>query len=328
MRATPKLLSPDAYVRDATKAIEQATDRVCLLTLILIEDVATTPLIDALCAAAKRGVKVSVGADTFTYTELRGSYIPTTYRNARVREAMTLQKRFKKAGVKFSWLGRLSAVAFSGRTHIKWCIVDDTVFSFGGVNLDEESVGHADYMFSVHDAALADRLASEHKRIISADKHGHNYRSLRFGDDETSILIDGGFFGDSIIYRRACYWAARASHVTFVSQYYPSGKLSKLLAKTKSDLYFNHGTNNGAINYLILQIAARFDKQSTRYTRSRYLHAKFIIFTLEDGRKVAITGSHNFVRAGVFLGTREVALETTDKKIIKQLERFFTDYIR
>ena len=328
MRNSPKLLTPADYVQQATESIRAATHRVNLLTLILAEDNATSTLIDALCEAAQRGVRVSVAADTFTYTELRGNYIPTTYRSKRVREAFALQKRFKKAGVKFSWLGRLSTVAFSGRTHVKWCIVDDVVYSFGGVNLDQESVTHADYMLRVRDAPLADRLSAEHGRIINADKHGHAYRSLRFGDDTTTVLIDGGFFGDSIIYRRACYWAARAKHVTFVSQYYPSGKLSKLLTRTDSKLYFNHASNSGAINYLILQLAARFNKQVTQYTRSRYIHAKFIIFTLDDGKKVAITGSHNFVRAGVFLGTREVALETTDKKIIAQLEKFLTNHIR
>ena len=45
-------------------------------------------------------------------------------------------------------------------------------------------------------------------------------------------------------------------------------------------------------------------------------------------KKVAITGSHNFVSGGVFLGTREVALETTNKKIIIQLERFFKEHVK
>ena len=47
-----------------------------------------------------------------------------------------------------------------------------------------------------------------------------------------------------------------------------------------------------------------------------------MIFTLEDGSKVAITGSHNFAYTGVLLGTREIALETSDPKIIGQLEKF------
>ena len=52
-----------------------------------------------------------------------------------------------------------------------------------------------------------------------------------------------------------------------------------------------------------------------------------MIFTMPDGRKVAITGSHNFVYGGVLLGTREIALETDDPKIVRQLERFFKTYV-
>jgi cardiolipin synthase len=63
------------------------------------------------------------------------------------------------------------------------------------------------------------------------------------------------------------------------------------------------------------------------YTRNRYLHAKFMIFTMPDGSKVALTGSHNFVYAGVLLGTREIALETRNPKIIRQLESFFESHV-
>jgi len=52
-----------------------------------------------------------------------------------------------------------------------------------------------------------------------------------------------------------------------------------------------------------------------------------MIFTMPDGRKIAVTGSHNFVYGGVLLGTREIALETDDKKVIRQLERFFDSYV-
>lgn len=327
MQPTPKLILPQDYVREATESISRATDRVCLLTLILVHEETTDQLIDALVDAARRGVVVSVATDTFTYTELRGSYIPTTYRSKRYRAALDLQKRLSSAGVRFHWLGRLSTFAFSGRTHIKWCIVDDTVYSFGGVNLDDESLTYTDYMFTVTNAGLADRLVVEHERIIHTNTLGHAYRSLQFGDDDNTVLIDGGFFGDSIIYRRACYWAERATHITLVSQYYPSGKLSRLIKKSDSDVYCNYSSNSGDINGLIIRFGKRWLGHTSLYQRKPYLHAKFIIFTLASGSKVAITGSHNFVRGGVILGTREVALETTNEKIILQLEKFLKQYV-
>jgi cardiolipin synthase len=48
---------------------------------------------------------------------------------------------------------------------------------------------------------------------------------------------------------------------------------------------------------------------------------------MADGSKVAITGSHNFASGGVWLGTREIALETRDPHIIEQLEQFVVDYL-
>jgi len=58
-----------------------------------------------------------------------------------------------------------------------------------------------------------------------------------------------------------------------------------------------------------------------------YLHAKFIIFTMKDGSKTAISGSHNFAYTGVLFGTREIALETTNPQVIGQLESFYKKYI-
>lgn len=328
MQPIPQLMLPKYYVKDAAVQIRRSKKRIALVTTVLVQDSTTDDLLSAVCDAAERGVKVMVAADSFTYTDFQGSYIPTTYRSKRVRAASTMQKRFRAAGAEFQWLGRLSSVAFSGRTHMKWCIVDDTVYSFGGVNLDEKSVKNTDYMFSVKNEALASRMIEEQRRIVKADHSGHAYRSHQFGDDDNMVLIDGGFLGDSIIYRRACYWAERASHITLVSQYCPTGKLSRLLKKTDSDLYFNHWTNAGLLNKLVIRLGMISSKQRTSYHRRPYLHAKFILFTMPNGSKVAITGSHNFVRAGVFLGTREVALETTNKKVISQLERFFKDHVK
>jgi cardiolipin synthase len=323
-----KLLLPPQYLQDLTKHVREAKRTVAILTTVLVEDDTTSELFDALREAARRGVTVMVGVDTFTYTEPKGSYLPTTYQSLRYRNAIASQKRLAEAGVRFTWFGRFSMMAFSGRTHIKWSVVDDIVYAFGGTNLDHDSFLKTDYMFKTKNPDLAHQLVQEQRRITAADKAGHSNRSHRFGDDDNMVLLDGGFFGDSIIYRRACYWAERAAHVTLVSQYCPTGKLSRLLKNTQSDLYFNHWTNAGLLNRFTIRIGMHFSKHLTSYHRRHYLHAKFIIFTLHDGSKVAITGSHNFVLAGVFLGTREVALETTNKKIIKQLEQFFIQHVK
>jgi cardiolipin synthase A/B len=333
MRPNFKLILPRDYVIEATAMIRNAQTRVALLVTTLVEGGDTDELVNALCAAANRGVAISVGVDTFTYTELQGSYIPTTMNSKRLKAAQLTEKRLRDAGVQFNWLGRFSTLAYAGRTHIKWCVIDNTVFCFGGVNLDYQNMNNIDYMFRVKNEALADRLSAEHERIIRADQRGHAYRSLKFGDDDNMVLIDGGFFGDSIIYRRACYWTERAKSVTLVSQYCPTGRLARLLKRSDAKLYFNDIENAkahslGLLNRSVIRIGMTFSGLKTVYTRKQYLHAKFMIFILKDGSKVAITGSHNFVRGGALLGTREVALETTNKKIIKQLEVFHKTYVK
>lgn len=327
MVAHPKLLLPLEYVADVTKHIKNATRRVSLLSMVVADDSSTDELIDALAEAAQRGVAVEVAADIFTYGELGGFFFPTKYRSRQSRATTRLSKRFIASGVKFTWLGKSRATIFSGRTHVKWCMVDDTVYSFGGVNLYQKGIDCNDYMFKIVDEELADKLVDEYHRLARADAGDYSYRSHSFTHGADKILIDGGFIGDSIIYRRACKLAEEASRILLVSQYCPTGKLGRLLQKTDSRLYFNPPSNATRLSRLVIRVGMYFSKNETLYDKSRYLHAKFMIFDMPDGRRVALTGSHNFVKAGVLLGTREIALETENPQTIKQLEDFWSDYV-
>ena len=322
-----KLMLPDEYLADATRHIANATTRVSLLTMIVVDDPKTHILIDALCEAAEHGLTVTVAADMFTYTEIGGHFRFNTRRSKKVRHLTAMQHRLQKSGVTFRWLGKAASSLINGRTHSKWLVVDDTVYAFGGVNLYELGLSNTDYMFTINDALLADHLAFEEARIIKADHDSHAYRSHTFGDDTTQVLIDGGFSGDSIIYRHACKLARAATDIVYVSQFCPTGKLAHLLAKTNSTLYFNPWNQATSLNALAIRMGSALSGLKTSYTRPEYLHCKFMLFTLPDGSKRAITGSHNFSAAGVWLGTREVALETSDPHIIKQLERFVADKI-
>ena len=172
-------------------------------------------------------------------------------------------------------------------------------------------------------------MAGEHARMLKADKANHATRSRKIiASPHTTILVDGGVPGDSVIYRRACTLAKQAKAITFVSQYCPTGRLSRTLKRKKAVLYFNHWRQARWVNMLIIQMGMLISRQSTLYHRRPYLHAKFIIFTMPGGKKIAISGSHNYTNSGVLMGTREVAVESSDPHLILQLEQFIDKNVK
>lgn len=317
-----KLISPTQYIKQAAESVRQATTRVYVMSMVIADHEDTHELISELEAAAKRGVEVVVAADIFTYGEVSGGFLPFRYYSHGARNTNRMVKVLKKAGVRFYWLGRGRVTLYHGRTHSKWCIVDDTVYAFGGINLYDEGIQNIDYMFRHSDTKLADRLVQEQKRVQKAERRTSNYPGVAYEHGDMTVLIDGGIIGQSVIYRRAVELAEKATHVTFVSQYCPTGKLSRVLKNKSTDLYYNRPSQAEGLNRIAIRVGQFATGLKTKYERARYLHAKFIIFTFEDGTKAAITGSHNFAYTGVLLGTREIALETKDPAIIDQLERF------
>jgi cardiolipin synthase len=318
-----KLVSPIEYVAQAAELVRNAKKRVYLVSMVMADHPNTNELLTAIKSTAERGIKVNVAADIFTFGEVSGGFLPIRYYSPGSKNTTTMVKVLKKAGVTFHWLGRGRITIFNGRTHSKWCVIDDTVFCFGGVNLYDGGIDNVDYMFRVEDAALANRLVEEQIRIQKSEQSSGNYPSAIVELEDMKLLIDGGIIGQSVIYRRACELAEEATKITFVSQYCPTGKLARTLKNRKGvKLYFNKSVNTHGLNKLVLSFTQFVSGLQTSYRKKRYLHAKFIIFTFKDGTKKAITGSHNFAYTGVLLGTREIALETTDPQIISQLEGF------
>lgn len=327
-----QLLPATDYASQLIKSINRANDRIAMIALTIAEDDGTREIIDALCQASQRGVNVNIGFDIyFTYREIEKTTSRLSRLPHRLRLMRSTKRRLERAGVKVRWLGQSTFPFILRRTHTKWSVIDDTVYSFGGVNLYKLGItSSVDYMFRVTDSDLADAIYNEHRRIIHSDKAGHGYRSHLFGAVDRMILIDGGKIFDSIIYRHALVYAREATAIDFVSQYCPTGRLGRLLTKhPHARLHFNHWRNVAdPINRIMIRFNMFRMGATTDYDGSTYLHAKFIIFTMPTGQKIAITGSHNFISGGGMLGTREVALETTDPEIIGQLEDFLDNHIR
>jgi len=317
-----KLLSPPEYVKEAAARMRRAKKRIYLLSLVVADHPNTHELIDELEKAAERGVEVVVAADIFTFGSVLSDFYPGKYRSKDTRQAQRMARALKKAGVSFQWLGKHRLTLYNGRTHSKWCVIDDTVFAFGGVNMYQKGVDNADYMFMTEDPMLADLIVAEHKKVQDAEKRQINYPSIAHQHGKNLILFDGGIVGQSIIYRRACELAKQAEKITFVSQYAPTGRLSRLIRRTDYRAYFSRTEQADGLNVFAVWSGVLLSRLRNEYRGRKYLHAKFIIFTMPDKTRIAITGSHNFAYTGDILGTREIALETSDRSVIKQLEAF------
>ena len=320
-----KLLTTSDYIADASREIARSKKRVIVMTLCISREDETATFIDGLQAAAKRGVDVRVAADTFTFSAFGGYFSPFKRLHRHSRAAKRLASTLRSSGAEFRWLGGNWRInPFAGVTHVKWTIVDDTVYSFGGINMYGRGIRHVDYMFKVEDKKLADLLAREHQKIVQTDRdptdYSGFYKQLGYGN----LLIDSGQKNGSMIYERAVELAEQSESILFVSQYCPTGRLAKVLHRKKAAVYYNQPKNTYRWTKLMLRYARLTSGIKTRYKKPTYLHGKFIIFTMQDGSKVALTGSHNFSYSGVRFGTREVELENEEKKIISQLEAFFT----
>lgn len=299
-----------------------------LTTLTIAHDHRTDDLIEALVWASRRGVEVSVAADVFTYADAAGTFLPTGYRTRAWRTSDSLASKLIREGVRFSWLGREKGLPWRGRTHTKFCVVDDVAYAFGGVNLDRKGVENTDFMLRIADARLADDLETVYHQIqhMNAHERGHESLVFRYGDDR--VLVDGGIPGDSIIYRRALSLARHADRVLLMSQYCPTGALGKVIGARDNELWFNPPRNASPTNRMLIASSMLWTGHRSMYTRKRYLHAKAIVFFREGDPHAAITGSHNFVEGGVRLGTREIAMETRRAETIAQILDFHARYVR
>lgn len=315
-------------MKDATREVNQASSRVYAMTLAIGREERTQDFMDAIVVASEKGVDVNVAADLFTFSEFGGYFSPFKRYSKRSRSADRFTKSLIKSKVNFTWLGgNYKLNPFAGLTHTKWVIVDDIVYSFGGINLYGKGAKYLDYMFKLESKRLADALVAQHKAIVAADKSPASYAGYNANFEIGTVLIDSGRRGDSMIYERACELAEEALSILLVSQYCPTGRLADILKHKHAKMYFNTPANASFWTALMLRFSELSTGIVSSYKKQQYIHAKFMIFTMPDNSKIALTGSHNFTYSGVRFGTREVELETRNSKALTQLETFYKDHI-
>lgn len=313
------LLDSEQYYSDLYRAIVGAKQRIVLISMVMYADDKTMPIFEQIAEAANRGVAVKLYVDSGFRHMLIGSY-PYSPRKHKQLLGRTLDifTRLSSLGVKIVELKKVNLNPFKGRCHVKASIVDDEVFSFGGINFCAHDFKNLDYMLYQTNSSLAENLL----KILSKLEKSKTGDILINIDNKNTILLDAGNAGQSIIYDKACLLAEQASKIYYVSQMVPSGKLARAIKATNSECYFNRiSQGKGAIvlSLALDKIQAQIQNQ---YKRDGYVHAKFILFKMKDGSRALISGSHNFSWRGVAYGTQEIAIYSTDEDLWGQLYDF------
>jgi cardiolipin synthase len=216
--------------------------------------------------------------------------------------------------------GRRFSIPIAGRSHIKTAIIDNYVF-IGGCNLD--SPQYIDLMLGWDDAATADALHA----LMSTVAETGNARQALGGKDQTIVvddtsrlLIDAGVRGQSRIFDEALKLIDSAREwLTITCQFFPNSITARHLLQArqrgvKLDIIYSHPNHHGLIGGSGQKVSIAREKSRLPADMFKHMlgpdlpmiHAKVI--ACDQG---LLIGSHNYVRAGVRLGTAEIALQST-----------------
>lgn len=315
------------YYRSLLKDIPKAKKRIVIHAMVVSWSGRTEALVPLLLDALSRGVSVTVVGDVFTKIDIKARRLMRQDTSLTLPHNAEVVKTLRDNGARVTYVGKLEGGMFQkrkGRCHSKVTLIDDNVYSFGGVNFSDASFDASDYMLYCKDAHLADGL----ERIvqdIAADKTFQNMEVAL--DEKNTMLFDSGKPAKSVIYDQACKRASRATKIFFVSQLCPSGRLAKTLKKTKAYCYFNRPSQMlPPANFAQMLDQNRYMTRNL-YVGKPYIHAKFILFEDTDGTKHVLSGSNNFSWRGVAYGTKEIALHSTDETLWRELKSYMEKHI-
>lgn len=306
-------LTDGGYKDTLINAIDQTSARLLLEAMNVDHIGDMHDVLEATMRARKRGAEVLMVYDGYSY--------PTALLKHGPHGVLKLKNRLKdleQAGVSLHRVGKLEANPFAGRHHAKAVVADNTVFVGGGANLTHDTFETKDFMLRFESEALADTLfadlpRSARERIADDTLYTHN------GDE---LLLDSGLKGSSVIYDRVCELAEKAEKVWLVSKLAPDGKLLEILSNKESKLWYNTLASASFFDSIAISIDQNRQNLHNLYSSEQEIHAKFCVFEMPDGTYEVVTGSHNFNSRGVKFGTQEIALQSKDQLLAKELIDF------
>lgn len=322
MKSVPvKFISAADYHRALLEQIPKAKKRIVIHAMVVLWQQYTEDILGLLYPALARGVEVRIVGDMYSKFTANMPKFVRSDKGSRWGHTIALNSDLQSKGAHITYVGKLGFNPYKQRCHSKITIVDDTCFTFGGVNFYGGGFTYHDYMLEVHDKDIADRLHSLVRGIETFPRMTDITEKI---SDEHTLLFDGGTPGSSAIYDAACDVVASANKVYFVSQMCPSGRLAKLITQKQNECYFVRPTQAEPPSNLALIVDRARYGITNRYRGKRYIHAKFILGEDEDGSKWLVSGSNNFSWRGIAYGTKEIAVLSSDP----DLWQAFYDYMQ
>ncbi|HVQ43608.1 MAG TPA: phospholipase D-like domain-containing protein [Candidatus Saccharimonadia bacterium] len=308
-----------------------AGDRAVVATMALTAgEPAVRQVFEALGVAARHGADVRLVVDAFAFmfnsqTSRLGPLVwgrePASARSGPFGDTGAALRELEAAGGRYVLVNRprrVPANPYGGRSHMKYAVINDDVW-VGGCNFDNSD--HLDLMVGWRDQAVAKLLVALTDRLFATGS-----ARLAVGDDDVVravapgawLLLDAGVAGRSVIYDRALALIDAAQEwIVMTCQYFPNGETARrLLAAHRRGvmvkILFNdpgkhawpHNlAHRGVMTAGRLRLPPSFFEHVVGREQA-FLHAKLLA-----SERAAMIGSHNYVPAGVRLGTAEMALE-------------------
>lgn len=326
MMKNMELVAAHQYKTRLIDDIANAKTRVVIMAMGMTWGRGTEALFKSLLTAQRQGVQVRLVYDRYSWLPFAfHKFLPHPQVFAAVRHMQNYTRLLTEAGGLVTVVGKgWSPNPFARRMHAKVTIVDDIVYTFGGVNFTGDSFGYSDYMWSAVDPKLAQTL---NELVLRVEKEPTFEDVIIPLAEGSTLLFDGGTPGKSIIYERACTLATHAVKVHYVSQMCPSGRLATAL-KDKSECYFNTPSQTSGMSKIGIMLDQRSHKVINAYRRQAYIHAKFMLFEMPDGTKILLSGSNNFSWRGVAFGTKEIAIESTNPEMWNALYTYMREEVK
>lgn len=327
------ILSPVSFLEATGQLAKSAQGRVGFEAMIWYPDAPTYQVIRMLEEAAGRGIRSEAKIDEYTLmtTDFHNNLWPApSARKARQRQTQAMIQRMREVGVQVDLLNPPNLlqrlIPQLRRNHRKIALIDHIGFVMG-FNLTRDNFRWEDVAVALTDAKVVESLAAVFADAGKKEKHDQEISC----SGDTSLLVDCGKVGQSLILERAADMVKRARYqVRYINLFHPNGVLEREMIKA-----VKRGVEvEGIISNPRWFTKARWDfrmMQLLNMARSKALgyqlvlgyhnpniHAKVLVVDNQ-----ALVGSHNFVWEGVLAGTKELDIFSTHPTLVGNLTRYY-----